>query len=73
LVSQRVVLDQEPTILTVPAAHPSFVVEWDTSRDRQIALLAQSLGIFRMKYVAKAFRPQVLFRQAGVVQHGLIR
>jgi hypothetical protein len=40
LVSQRVVLNQEPTILTIPAAESSFVHEWDSSRDRRIAFVA---------------------------------
>jgi hypothetical protein len=53
-VSQRVVLNQEPTILTIPAAESSFVREWDSSRDRRIAFVAQSLSILRMKDLTKA-------------------
>ena len=52
LVQQWVVLDEQPSILTVPAAHSSLVLD-GTSRDSQIALVARSLGILRMKYVAQ--------------------
>src|SRR6266568_5286853 len=45
LVSQRVEMNQEPTILTILAAHSSFEFERDTSRDRRIAFVAQSLAI----------------------------
>src|SRR5260221_1510470 len=72
-VSQRVVLNQEPTILTIPAAESSFVREWDSSRDRRIAFVAQSLSILRMKDLTKAIRPHFFFRQAGVLQYSLIR
>src|SRR6266852_1089743 len=72
-VPQRVVLDQEPTILTIPAAHSSFVLEWDRSRDRRIAFVAQSLGILRMKGLTKALRLHFFFRQARVLQYCLIR
>ena len=69
---QRVVLDQEPTILTIPVANSSFVLEWDPSRDRRLAFVVQSLGILRMKDIAKAFRTHFFFRQAGVLQYCLI-
>src|SRR5258707_46307 len=52
-VPQRVVLDEDPTILTIPAAHSSFVLEWDSSRDGRIAYVAQSLGILRIKDITK--------------------
>src|SRR6202043_3294181 len=39
-VSQRVVMNQEPAILTIPATDSSFVREWDSSRDRRIAFVA---------------------------------
>src|SRR6266404_4045649 len=55
-VQQRIVLDQEPTILTISAAHSSFELEWDTSRERRFAFVTQSLGILRMKDLTKAFR-----------------
>src|SRR5712671_4888487 len=42
-VSQRIVMNQEPTILTIPAAHSSFVLEWNPSRERRNAFAAQSL------------------------------
>jgi hypothetical protein len=58
--------------LTISVAHSSFVLEWDPSRDSQIALVAQSFGILPVKYVAEAFRPHFLFRQARVVQYCLI-
>src|ERR1700688_2355704 len=72
-VSQRVVMNQEPAILTIPATDSSFVFEWDPSRDRRVTFVAQSLGILRMKDFTKAFGPQFLFRQAGVLQYCLIR
>jgi hypothetical protein len=61
-VPQRVVLDQEPTILTIPLAHPSFALERNSSRERGSALVSQSLGILRMKYITKFLRPQFFFR-----------
>jgi hypothetical protein len=66
-------LGQEPTILTILAAHSSFVREWDPSRDRRIAFLTQSLGILWMKDLTIAFRHHLFFRQAGVLQYCLIR
>src|SRR6202022_1222948 len=61
-VPHRVVLDEEPTILPVPAAHASFIFEWDPSRDRRGAYLAQSLGILRMKHITETFRRHFFFR-----------
>ena len=56
--------------------HPcaTFVVRTRMAplRDRRIALLAQSLGIFRMKDLIKLFRVHFVFRQAGVLQYRLI-
>src|SRR2546422_5819084 len=72
-VSQRIVVNQVPTILTIPAAHSSFVLEWDPSRDRRIAFVAQSLEILRMKDLTKAPRSHALRRQSGVVHYCLIR
>src|SRR3984885_8515074 len=66
-------MNQQPTILTISAAHSSFVLEWDSSRDRRIAVGAQSLGILRVKNLTKASRPHFFFRQAGVVPYCLIR
>src|SRR6202521_709661 len=68
-VQKRVVLGQNPTILTIPAARASFVLEWDPSRDRRVAFVAQSLGILWMIDLAKAFQPQFFSRQAGVIQY----
>jgi len=52
-VSQRIVVNQVPTILTIPAAHSSFVLEWDPSRDRRIAFVAQSLEILRIEKTSR--------------------
>src|SRR5262249_35624340 len=73
-VSQRVVVNQEPAILTIPAADSSFVLEWNPSRERRIAFVAQSLGILRMKDAhTKVFRHNFFSRQAGVLLYCLIR
>src|SRR5580658_4366763 len=57
LITQRVVLDEEPTILTISAPHSPFVREWDASRDRRIADVAQLLGILWMEHLTESFRP----------------
>jgi hypothetical protein len=65
-------VDQEPTILTIPTANSSFVLEWNPSRERRSAFLAQSFGILLVKDLRKAFRSHFFFRQAGVLQYFLI-
>src|SRR3984893_15963647 len=53
LVPQRVVSDQKPAMMTILAARSSFVLGWNSSRDRGSTLVAQSLEILRMKYSTK--------------------
>src|ERR1700731_1641675 len=72
-VQQRFVLDQEPTELTILPADSSFVLEWEASRDRRFAFVAQSLRILRMKDRMNALQPEFFFRQAGVLLYCLIR
>src|SRR5216684_6397926 len=72
-VPQRVVLDQKPTKLTIPAAHASFVLEWGPSQESRSAFLAQSLRILRMEDLTKPVRSHFFFGQAGVLHYCLIR
>src|SRR4029077_1406145 len=66
-------MNQDPTVLTILTAHSSFEFERDPSRDRRFALVAQSLGILRMKDLRKGFRHHFFFRQARVLLYCLIR
>src|SRR6202158_5512617 len=73
-VQQRLVLDQEPTILTVLAPGSLFILKWNPSGECHTPFIAQSLHIFRMKNAStKVVRHHLFSRQAGVLHYCLIR
>jgi hypothetical protein len=73
-VQQRVVLDQEPTILTVLAPGSLFILKWNPSGECRTPFIAQSVHIFRMKDAStKVVRHHFFSRQARVLQYCLIR
>src|SRR5262245_51749821 len=48
-ITQRIVPDQKPSILSVLSSRPYFHVKRDATRERALAIVSHSFDIFRMK------------------------
>ena len=74
VISQRLVTDQEPAILSVVPPHPLFDFEGLSNRESLPALVPHRLQILPMEYpLAEALGLHVFERKAGVFKRHLVR
>src|SRR5439155_7700775 len=72
-VPERVVSDQEPTILAILAKRALFGFEWKPAVERGLSLASQSLQVVRMEdSFPKVGNKQIVTTQAGVFQSRLV-
>src|ERR1700730_1964829 len=72
-ISERVVVDEKPPILSVSATASLFLLEGKTTRKRPLPFLVYFLKVFRMKDArAVVRRHHLLHGEAGIVEHRLV-
>jgi hypothetical protein len=73
VVTQRVVMDEKPSVVSILAQDSFFVLEWHVPRKRFQAFASESRAILQIKgSIANILRHDLFDREARVIEHGLI-